>query len=107
MKKVFVVNEKFTVLQLLYRWFISKGCEVRAFSTSQHLSAALAESLPDIIVIDADLAYEDGSRLYTHLKNKFCGQVLMILFSALPGNLKNRKKEAAISDLLPQGFTVY
>lgn len=107
MKRVFIVNEKFTVLQSLYRWFLFKGCEVNAFSSSQHLFQALKNTLPDIIVIDADLACEDGSQLYTHLKNKFIGQVLIVLFSAQLNQSKYTKTEDALADLLPQGCVVY
>lgn len=107
MKKVFIVSEKFTVLQSLYRWFLFKGCEVKAFSTSQYLLDALKEPLPDIIVIDADLASEDGRQLYTRLKNKFAGQISIVLFSVSSDYLRNAKTEDALADLLPQGCVVY
>ena len=107
MKRVFVVNEKFTVLQSLYRWFLFKGCEVNAFSTPQYLFQALKNTLPDVIVIDASLRCEDGSHLETYLKNKFGEEVLVVLFPASPGQSKNARLEDAFADLLPQGFAVY
>ena len=105
MKKVFVVDERFSVIQSLSRWFISKGCEVRAFSKPLPLFDALHESLPDMIVIDADLADEDGERLYVHLKTEFSEQIPMVLFSSVADPLKKVRKRDTHYNLLPQGFT--
>ena len=104
MKKVFVVDERFGVVQSLYRWFLSKGCEVRAFSKPLPLYEAMSESLPDIIVMNADMVCESGELLCAHLKKNFCGGFLMIMFSAVSGRFKKVGKKKAHAGLLPQGF---
>lgn len=104
MKKVFVVDERFSVLQLLYRWFLSKGFEVRAFSKSVPLCEAISESVPDIIVMNADMMCENGERLCVYLKRRFCGGFPMILFSAVSARFKKMERKKPNAGLLPQGF---
>ena len=88
MKKIFLVDDKFTVLLALSRWFSSKGCYVRTFSKSKPLFDALHESLPDIIVMETNLHDEDGNEIYRQIETEFAGKIHILQLSAISNKLK-------------------
>ncbi len=95
MKKVYVVDDEFEVLLSLSRWFISKGCYVRTFSQSKPLFDAMCEAMPDVIVMDMHLQQEDGMEVCRQIKSKFPVQVPVVMYSALPHNVKEVKDSYA------------
>ena len=89
MPKILVVDDSTDLLKVFPLIFKMSGYEVEAVSSKDKLNKALAEFVPDVVLLDVRLSGEDGRELCKEIKENHPQNIPVILTSASPELLQD------------------
>ena len=75
---ILVVDDDPDIRELLEDYLSGQGYRVAAVASAQAMRAALAEQLPDVVLLDVGLPGEDGLSLARHLREHFDVGIIMV-----------------------------
>lgn len=106
MKKVFIVDDDEAILEALQVALESSGYIVETESDGNKVEERVAESQPDLVLLDLLLSGMDGGELAASLKrNTKTSEIPLILLSAHP-NASESARVSGVDDFMPKPFDV-
>lgn len=100
---VLVIDDSPDVRMFLALWFIGFGCQVRTAENAEAAQRALAEQIPDLILLDVVLPGLNGFEICLRLKeHKTTQEVPVVMMSGLrePANVVRARELGAKHFLL-------
>ena len=84
-KKILIVDDEVSILQLLKAILEEEGYEVEATDKGEHVERLLTEDLPDLILLDVLLSGKDGREIVKCLRaQKETRTIPIMMISAHP-----------------------
>ena len=77
-ERVLVVDDDAAIRGLIVEYLSTHGYEVAQAESGEAMRAAIAESLPDVILLDVNMPGEDGLSLARQLRARYDVGIIMV-----------------------------
>ena len=97
MKKILVVDDDNSILEVVELILTSRGYEVKTYTTGYNVSDIVNKYDPDLVLLDINLPYKKGTQICSELK-AISNHPPVLLFSA------HSNAKQAYANCNPDGF---
>jgi DNA-binding response OmpR family regulator len=104
MKKILVVDDEATIREVVSRYLVREGFQVREAADGFEALDAIKEDPPDLIVLDLMLPGIDGLTLIQHLRQNRAVPIIMLTAKGEPGD-RIRGLDLGADDYITKPFS--
>jgi DNA-binding response OmpR family regulator len=108
MKKILVVDDNESILEMLRELLEIKGYDVQLLSAGNTVEDVVAQEMPDIVLMDILLGKHNGMDICKSIKeNPFTSKVPILLMSAMERPLHLLGQRVTPDDFIAKPFDIY